>query len=109
MEQTVIHLLMVQIFINLKQKILKFMQLHYMIDKTMIDKLVEEYSEVINGHEMVYYVTLNDHKRVCKSCTINIVLLVIIFIIIISINFFILIATEKEIILIVIIILILKQ
>ena len=35
--------------------------------KRRIDKLVEECSEDINGIEMVYNMTLNDHRIVCKS------------------------------------------
>ena len=54
--------------------------------KKLIDKLVKEFSEDINGNEMVYNVTLNDYGKVCKSCTIYIVLLVITFIIIIDIG-----------------------
>ena len=42
--------------------------------------------EMIYGNEMIYIVILNDHDRVCKSCTIYIVLFVITFIIIISIG-----------------------
>ena len=50
--------------------------------KRLIDKLVEECSEDINGNEMIYNVGLNNHERVCKDCTIFIVLLIITFIII---------------------------
>ena len=39
--------------------------------------LVEKCSEDINGNEIVYNATLNDHRGVCKSCTIYIVLLII--------------------------------
>ena len=46
----------------------------------MIDKLVEEYSEDTNGNEMIHNVNLNDHKKVCNSCTIYMVLLIITFI-----------------------------
>ena len=41
----------------------------------LIDKLVEECS----GNNIIHSVTLNDYGKVCKSCTINIVLLIIIF------------------------------
>ena len=49
--------------------------------KKLVDKLVEECSENIDGNEMVYNATLNDHRRAYNSCTIYIVLLVIFFII----------------------------
>ena len=55
--------------------------------KRLIDKLVEECSEDINGNEMIHNVTLNNHQKVCNSCTIYIVLLVIFFIISISSTF----------------------
>ena len=45
--------------------------------KRLIDKLVEECSEDINGNKRIYNVTLNDHKKVCNSCTIYIVLSII--------------------------------
>ena len=47
--------------------------------KSLINKLVEECCENINGNEMVYNATLNDHRKVCKSCSIYTVLLVIVF------------------------------
>ena len=47
--------------------------------KELLDKLVEEHSEDINGNEMVYSVTLNGYRRVYHSCTIYIVLLVTAF------------------------------
>ena len=31
--------------------------------KKLIDKLVEECSEDIDGNEMIYYVTINDHEK----------------------------------------------
>ena len=45
----------------------------------LIDKLVEECSENIDGNEMLYNETLdviplNDYKKVCNSCTIHILL-----------------------------------
>ena len=43
----------------------------------MIGTLVEKCSEDINGNEIVYNATLNDHGGVCKSCTTYIVLLII--------------------------------
>ena len=51
-----------------------------------ISKLVEECSEDIDGNEMVFNATLNDHRRLCNSCTIYIVLFVMFFIISISIS-----------------------
>ena len=54
--------------------------------KRLIDKLVEECSENIDGNEMIYNATLNDYENVCGSCTIYIVLLAIFFIIHISIS-----------------------
>ena len=53
--------------------------------KRLIDKLVEECSENIDGNERIS-VTLNDYKNVCESCKIYIVVLVIFFIISISIS-----------------------
>ena len=46
----------------------------------LIDKLVEECSENIDGNEMIH----NDYGEVCNSCTIYIVLFVISFLIIIG-------------------------
>ena len=45
--------------------------------KRLIGKLVEEYSEDINGNEMVYNAALNDYKKVCNVCAIYIVLFII--------------------------------
>ena len=45
--------------------------------KKLVDKLVEECNENIDGNEMIY----NDYGEVCNSCTIYIVLLAIILII----------------------------
>ena len=52
----------------------------------LVDKLVEECSENIDGNEMIYNGTFNDYENVCKSCTIHIILFVIAFIIIIGIS-----------------------
>ena len=41
--------------------------------KKLVDKLVEECSEEIDGNEMIYNATLNDYENVCDSCTIYIV------------------------------------
>ena len=52
--------------------------------KRLIDKLVEECNEDINGNEMIDNTTLNE--KLCNSCTIYIVLFVIAFLIIIDIS-----------------------
>ena len=59
--------------------------------KELIDKLVAECSENIDGNEMIYNSTLNaiplkDYRKICNSCTVCFVLLAIFFIIIISIS-----------------------
>ena len=54
--------------------------------KKQIVKLVEECSEDIDGNEIIHNVNLNDYGKVCKSCTIYIVLLIITFMIIIGIS-----------------------
>ena len=54
--------------------------------KELISKIVEEYSEDINGNEMIYNETLNDNGKICNSCKIYIVLLIIAFLIIIGIS-----------------------
>ena len=56
----------------------------------LVDKLVEECSENIDGNEILYNETLdiislnaiplNDHKKMCSSCTIYIVLFSVFFI-----------------------------
>ena len=38
--------------------------------RILICKLVEECSKSINGNEMIYNATLNDHRKVCNSCII---------------------------------------
>ena len=55
----------------------------------IVDKLVEECSENIDGNEMLYNDILNAiplNAKVCNSCTIYIVLFVIFFVIRISIS-----------------------
>ena len=47
------------------------------VEKKLVDKLVEECSENIDGNELIS----NDNRSVCNSCIIYIVLLVIFFII----------------------------
>ena len=51
-----------------------------------MEKLVEEFSENIDGYKMIYNGTLNNYGKICNSCTVYIVLLVILFIISISIS-----------------------
>ena len=53
--------------------------------KRLVDKFVEECSENIDENEIIYNATLNDHIKLCHSCTIYIILLAIFFIISISI------------------------
>ena len=53
--------------------------------KKLVDELVEECSENIDGNEMIS-VTLNDYKSVCGSCTIYIALFANAFLIIIGIS-----------------------
>ena len=55
----------------------------------LFEKLLEECSEKTEEDEMVYNVTLNDYRKVCNSCTIDIVLFAIFLIISISISLFI--------------------
>ena len=50
--------------------------------KKLIEKLVEEFNENIDGNEMIY----SDYRNVCNSCTIYIVLFFIAFLIIMSIT-----------------------
>ena len=51
----------------------------------LVDKLVEEYIENIDGNKMLHIETLDaiplsDYKKVCNSCTIYIVLFAVFFI-----------------------------
>ena len=55
-------------------------------DKKLIDKLVEECSENIDGKEVIYNETLNDYDNVCNSCTLYMTLFVIFLIISIGIS-----------------------
>ena len=55
---------------------------NYKCRKKLVDKLVEECSENIDGNKMIY----NDYGNVCNSCTIYIELFVIAFLIIIGIT-----------------------
>ena len=45
----------------------------------LIDKLVSECNEDIDGNNMIHNVTLNNYGKVCNSCIIYIILLVIAF------------------------------
>ena len=59
--------------------------------KRLIDKLVEECSDNIDGNKMIYNGTvnpipLNDYGKICNSFTVYIVLLLIFFIMSISIS-----------------------
>ena len=45
----------------------------------LIDKLVEECSENIDGNEMICNGTLNNYRNICNSCTMYIVLFFIAF------------------------------
>ena len=54
--------------------------------KILIEKLVEECREGINGNKMIYNVTFNDPEKVCNSCTIYIALLIITSITVMSIG-----------------------
>ena len=45
--------------------------------KRLIDKLVEECSENIDGNKVIYNDILNDYGKMCNSCVVYIVLLVI--------------------------------
>ena len=56
--------------------------------KMLIDKLVEECIENIDGNGMIYNGTLNDYKNMCGSCTIYIILFTIFFMISTSISIF---------------------
>ena len=40
------------------------------VEKKLIDKLVEECSENIDGNGMIYNRTLNGYEKVCNSCII---------------------------------------
>ena len=54
--------------------------------KRLIDKLVEECTENIDGNKKIYNDTLNDYGKICNFCTVHIVLLATFFIINISIS-----------------------
>ena len=52
------------------------------MQKKLVDKLIEECSENIDGNEMI----CNDYGNICNSCTVYIVLFVIAFLMIIGIS-----------------------
>ena len=54
--------------------------------KRLVDELVEECNENIDGNKMIYNATLNYYGEICNSCTVYIVLLVTFFIVSISIS-----------------------
>ena len=54
--------------------------------KRLIDELVEECSENIDGNEIIYNSTINDYEKICSPCTVYIALFVIFSIISISIS-----------------------
>ena len=66
--------------------------------KRLIDKLLEKIDEYTDGSKMVYNATLSDYGRVCKSCTLYVVLLIIAFIIIMDISgaYFYFYSTQKK-------------
>ena len=49
--------------------------------KPLINKLVEKYDKDNDGNGKIYNATLYDYRRVCKSCTLYVVLLIMAFII----------------------------
>ena len=51
----------------------------YRFRKKLVNKLVEECSEIIDESKIIYNSSLNDYKKVCNSCTVYIVLLAIFF------------------------------
>ena len=59
---------------------------NYQHRNKLVDKLVKERSENIDGNEMTYNKTLNYHKSVSNSSTIYIVLIAITFVMTISIS-----------------------
>ena len=54
--------------------------------KRLIDRLVEECSENIDGNKMICNSTLNDYGKMCSFCTVYIILLAKFFIISISLG-----------------------
>ena len=55
--------------------------------KRLIDKLVEECRENIDGSKIIYNSNLKDYGKICSFCVVCIVLLAIFFIIILSLVF----------------------
>ena len=56
------------------------------VEKRLIDKLVEECSDNIDGNEMICYGTFIDYGNVYNSCTVYIILFAIAFLIIAGIG-----------------------
>ena len=54
------------------------------VEKNLIEKLVEECNEDINGNEMICNTSLNE--KLCNSCTIYVILFATAFLIIITIG-----------------------
>ena len=52
--------------------------------KKLLHKLVEESSENIDGNKKIYNGAFNDHKNVCNSCKIYLILFATAFLIIIG-------------------------
>ena len=59
---------------------------NYRCRKKIVNKLVEECSEIIDESKIIYNSSLNDYKKVCNSCTVYIILLAIFFTISIGIG-----------------------
>ena len=49
------------------------------VKKKIVNKLVEEYSENMDGNEIIYNENVKDYENECNSCTIYIVLFVTTF------------------------------
>ena len=56
------------------------------MQKRLIDQLVEECSENIDGNKMIYNGALNVYRKIFNSCTLYIVLFAIAFLMIIGIS-----------------------
>ena len=54
---------------------------NYKCRKRFVNKLVEEYTENIDGNKIIYNDTLNDYGKIYNSCKVHILLFVIFFII----------------------------
>ena len=56
------------------------------MQKKLVDKLPEEYSEDIDGNKMIYNIPFNNYGEICNSCTLYILFFVIVFLMIIGIS-----------------------